>query len=762
MRIKETVGFMSALAFAGTLATSMNAMAAEQSTAAAEEPQGGLEQVIVTARRKEEEIQSVPQAVTALSADALIQQSISRPEDLRQRAPGLSVAPSAFGNNIPNFTIRSQLQFEPLLTQDPSVSVYFADVLQARAHGLNGAMYDLQSVQVLKGPQGTLFGRNSTGGAIIITPRDAQDEFEGNLSVIGGNYSRREVKGAINVPVNDRIQLRLAGDVARRDGYVKNLFNGADMENQNSDSWRATVKLRLTDNLTNTTVVNTFKADENGTGFQLRYVNSGPVLATFGAQGAATLAALQQTIAATDAAGFHTVSNRFPADSTQIETFGVSNITEWQIGEMTLKNIYGYRDVDTDASFSYSGSAVQVNTANGPVPVYDSREIQRSHQNTEELQLLGSSLDGQLDWIVGAFGYVEKGQDRQRSFIVAADRTYLGEIENKSLAFFGQGTYKLGFLDGLSLTAGVRHTKDERDLVAHTSITNGTCRMLTADVGGVPLNPCTRPNSAEFNELTWTVNLSWQIDSDKLIYIASRKGYRAGGFNLRAALPSEFKPYQPETVTDFEAGIKADWYPGGTTLRTNIAAYYQDYKDIQRTVSVRTADSALITTVLNAASAHIPGVEAEVVWLPIDAIELGVNYAWSDPTYDKFMVGAVDQSKNDFAMAPHDTASAYLRWTVPMGSAGTLVSQADVYRQTTIQFNDVNDPLSHQSGYTLANARVAWEEVMGYPVDLAATVRNLTDREYYASGVTVYPSLGYSVGIPGAPRTYAVELSYKF
>ena len=386
----------------------------------------GFGDIVVTARRREERIQDVPIAVSAISGEDLSAKSVVQLSDLTRAVPALNIVPGGFGSSVPRFTIRSQTQFEQLLTLDPSVGVYFADVVQARAHGVNSAFFDIASVEVLKGPQGTLFGRNTTGGAIVINPNTPTDKLEGFLRATIGNYATRNFEGAINVPITDWARLRVAGRIADHDGYTYDPYVDRNFDDEHNTSWRASLLLEPSANFTNLLVVNGFRANEQGSGWRLTGVFPGSLIAnarpdvyTFLTQ------AGDRRIAGTEVAT--------PQNDT--DAWGLSNTTTLKLGDITLKNVFGYRKVDATSLLDFDGS---------PLVVWPSTEIIHEDQYSDELQLLGTAFEDKLNWIVGGYWFREKGDDTQRTTITLPplfnqDVIRTGYVTNESKSAFAQG-----------------------------------------------------------------------------------------------------------------------------------------------------------------------------------------------------------------------------------------------------------------------------------------------------------------------------------
>ena len=713
----------------------------------------GLQEIVVTARRREEREQSVPMTVSVVSGKDLAADSVVQLEDLTHTVPSLLIVPSAFTANAPKFTIRSQSQYEPLLSEDPSVNVYFADVVQERAYGLNSQMFDLQSVEVLKGPQGTLFGRNTTGGDILLVPQLPTKEFDVEVDSSVGNYGLTSINGILNLPVNDILQLRLDAGIMRRKGYTRDAATGVDLDDAHSETWRLGALFTPTEDLKDTLFITGFSALEHGTAQQI--TGNDPA----GLQALAWPAA-QSYLAAQRALPFHTVLDG-PIAPDKAETTLLANTTEWSPGSVTVKNIFGYRSVVASSGFDYDGT---------PINIFQSASGINSKQFSDELQLLGTALDHHLDWIGGLYWFKEAGFEDQVAMLDYApyllqNSVQTGFVTNISDSVFAQATYHLPTVDTLSFTLGGRYTRDKRELLTNATF-NGDCGVYLNNAASAVADPCYGSASKTFSSPTWQAGVDWQITPEKLLYLYQSRGYKSGGFNLRAQTPAEFTPYNPETVTQEEVGFKADWHPGDTALRTNIALYYQAYDNIQRT-EANIIDGGLVTTIVNAATATVKGAEADVTWLPVKTLELRVYWAYSDAGYTRWLVPTgtgtfIDLSNDAFSYAPKNSGGGSLRKSIPLpGNLGTLVSGIDGYHQTAINEQDINYlPYGVAPAYTIGNLRVEWQNAMDSGLTASVFVRNFTNTKYYFGGTPVV-GLGSTVMTLGPPLTYGLELQYK-
>lgn len=701
--------------------------------------QSGNGEIVVTARRREERLQDVPVAISAVSGDALQSRAITNVEGLRFTVPALVVSPTPFGAASPGYTIRSQRQLESIISQDPSVGIYFADIVQQRPQGTNTSLYDIASVQVLKGPQGTLFGRNTTGGAVLITPAKPEFEPGGSLSVMVGDYGQHALTGVANLPLSSTLAIRVAGNITRRTGYFDNVATGQKVDSQRTESGRASLLWQPDDRFSSLTIGTYFHEDDAGLGFFPYALRPGSAAATF--------PGYQADFDASQRRGDRTISNNLQP-LVKIDSFSVSNTSTLRLGDVTLKNIFGYRDVKTFGSFDFDASAVTL---------FESRNDFSSNQWTEEFQVLGK-IGPSIDFITGAYWFNERGRDTQSS-VLFGTRINDGLGDNSSTSLFAQGDWKVS--PTLTLTLGGRYTWDERSLFAFNKL-NGQCRLVATNVpvtspGAQRLDPCVRQSTVDFRAPTWLATLSWRPVDDVMLYGTYSRGYRSGGLPLRANLPAETVPFAPEFVDNFELGLKSEFLD--RRVRFNAAAYFDKYRDIQRTLSFGTP---LTTVVLNAADARIWGGEADLMIRAVRWFELNATAAYSKNQYGSFTgPGLGDLSGNRFAFAPEliYTIGGRVVATFP-GNNGELSARLDWFHQSSIYVADINDiPIP---AYGTLDAGVEWQRLFGLPLDLRAFVKNVTDRHYFSGGVSTYPSNGLSGFFPGAPRHFGVELKAHF
>jgi len=729
----------------------------------------GLEEVVVTARRRTEDAQTVPVSVTAFSGEQLQERGVTRVSDLTQIAPGLGSLATPFGNGALTLTMRGQRQGLPNLAYDAAIPVYLNEVVISRSQGLNAGLFDLESVQVLAGPQGTLFGRNSTGGALLITTKAPGPEFGGYVRGTLGDYSLRQFEAAVNVPITDWLQARVSGIFTKRKGYTSSPTAGFALDDEDTQSWRLSLRFQPAEAFRNDLVLNHFMEDDGGTAFK-------PVYLRPGAPG--LIASDYAELAAINARGFHTTNSFSPRNGQSFHTFTASDIATLDVGDVTFKNILGYRRVKTHLYFDLDGLA----RFNGL-----SIEDLQDEQFSEEAQVLGSLFDKAFDYVAGVFYLREKGHEWQYTEVAGAGLSNTitdNEVDHKSFAVYAQGTYHVPWVEGLSLTAGGRWTKDRRQLDTRNRFYSGQCRISSTEGTLTSINPCFRSVHATFKQPTWTVSADWKINPDTLLYVTARKGYQTGGFTNSANFPSQFAPFEPQTVVDVELGAKVDWTVGEMRGRTNLALFRGKYKDIQRLTSFQIPNPIdpirlppfTQNRIQNAASSVVKGWELQQQFRPVDSLLFTFNWAHLSARYKNYIIlvpTRQDLSNAPFAGAPKNSYAGMVRWSLPNFSDMVEVAvQVDGSYQTKTVVSDSNSfdpvtqtviPTSVLPGFGSANARLEFNNISGRGINFALWVRNFTDEENYVGGLDQYLTAnGRSVRLLGAPRTYGADLRVEF
>ncbi len=772
---------------------------ATPNAAATDASNSQVEQVVVTARRRSENIEKVPVAVQAFSQKALTQNSITDPYRLSTLVPGLTVDSASGNTEQPSFAIRGRGQIYG--TSAGSVETYFADVpLSApfQIPTLPPQFFDVQSFQVLKGPQGTLFGRSTTGGAVVIVPAAPTNDLGGYARIQGGTYNDFQFEGALNVPiVQDKALFRFAMFDWQRAGYMHtypgtpNDLTGVPMGSQTYDNvdtteLRASLLLRPTDNLTNTTIF-TYHTDKTrssgGSGLMLNgYYATVPGYA-FG-----------QTA---PEPGYGTRYTGTGVDLTKPATnvYAVINTTTYDFNpNLLVKNIFGYINAEgfTDDAADSDGLAT---TAAIDLPVVPFRP-RRNEQFTDEVQFQGKSFGDRLSWIVGGLydQTLEPGVSdldlNSETFSLSASATggpgsvLVARMEQNNILSFGaylSGTFKI--TDQLNISAGYRHSWYSIDYLDGCGTAIAPTFAVTpnggAACGGIALVKYPTLNTGGD---TYNVGLDYHPTGDAMIYGGYRRGYKHGGFN-----PSDTDistaAFGPETVDDFYIGLKDQFRVFDRHAQFNIEGYYDLYDGYQAAYLGFT-DGNLITTTLNIPKSTFSGFETDLALDATDWLYVSLNYGYIDARVTKWSTDAggvfVDLSKNPMAYVSPNKFSATFRLHGELpGDRGELalaptVSYQDRFFTTAFEIAAPANGIPTGAypnmeaagggivpGYTTVDLRAEWNHLMGSKVDAALNVTNLTDKLYFTgnSGTLNY---GVQANAYGPPRMFTLELSTRF
>jgi iron complex outermembrane receptor protein len=565
------------------MAWSLPAVAAEADEAKAT----AGDEIIVTARRREENIQSVPVAVTAVTPTVLTEQHIVQASDLQVLAPSLTVTASSVSQGQSgSFNIRGQGQtFGGAL---PSVITYFAEVPLESQGGAAFGLYDIDSVQVVRGPQGTLFGRNTVGGAVLISPTAPKSEFGGYIDATFGNYGAREFKGAVDVPLGSTLSLRLAGNSVRRDDLTKNL-TGHDFGNRHSDAWRVFLRWEPSTSFRNDLVYNGSYADEHGDAFVLSGLRPDKTAYIYngGSRTATTLVpgSMVAEFQAQQLRGPRVVSDSQEGLGARRNIHLIVNTSTLKFGDASLKNIISYErvkvcygsdldGVDTRNSVSTCfPSTIGTNAGVASDPDVNLRQF------TEELQLSGTAFDKMLDYQVGGFllsasspGGLDTFRVNRVTFSPSGQNLLynltVNQFADKSRGIYTQNTLHLGAERNISITAGLRYSWDTREasfgrLVSSPQTYNAPPPPFSSfgctlpGVGASPATPatqCYRRLKNDYNGLSYTFGADWKVTPAVLLYATTRHSFKDGGFNTVVASGNN-PAYDPEKATDYEIGL---------------------------------------------------------------------------------------------------------------------------------------------------------------------------------------------------------------
>jgi iron complex outermembrane receptor protein len=752
--------------------------------------------IVVTARRREESLADVPISITAIGAEDLVSRAVVTDADLQRTVPGLTIRQTQ-GNNSLTYSLRGQSA--DIFSGSPSAVVTYLNEVPMPVSGA-ATFFDLQSVQVLKGPQGTLFGRNATGGAVLFTSARPTDRFEGYLRGRYGNYDRREVEGAINLPlVADKVLLRAAFNLTYADGYIRDLYTGEDLGRVNRESGRISLTLKPTPDLVNTTVVQYARSGGNNTGASYTYsvygcgeTNNGFALSCsagllFGPSldGVLGPGAWARYLAAHPNAyapgliayveeqrrlGLYKTNHPAGADHFG-ENWNVSNTTEIELGgDLRLRNIFGLVDSYTDSQQPQLGAPfATILTANAPAGEFGNVEDLRSY--SEELQLQGKAADGALEFIVGL--YLQRQNTRslypQTYFDLSPNPgfpTYAVNhfrIKNHTDALYAQGTYDLGRIGapGFRLTAGLRYTRERVYGV----------QLAGSDNFGPPQQKRT------YQDPSWEVGLEYKPDADWLLYLKTRGSFRSGGYNgtldpvgIVTLGGSNF--FDSETTQDIEAGVKYGGRAFGRPASLSLALFNQWIQHVQR-VEFPDPDGpagplASIAFTTNVPAERVRGIEAEGTVMPMEWLRLGGQLALTDADFTRNQVELFGSTYfyGPVGDTPKASGTGWAEAILPVAQdAGEISLRGEVYAQTGQYFSNAAASVSPRTklpGYALVNSRLSWKKIMGSDFSAALYGENLFGEDYFVGGMQLAVALGHNGAVVGKPRTYGLELSYAF
>lgn len=767
--------------------------------------------IIVTARRREESLSKVPITIKALTAESITKQSVRNEADLQAAAPGLLVKQSG-GSNLFNYVIRGQT-IDTYTNSPPGVLPYVNEA-QVTTHSAT-AFYDLGGIQVLKGPQGTLFGRNTTGGAVLFATQQPTDSFEGYLKGRYGNYDSHGIDGAINLPLGDAVALRIAASNVGGGAFSRRIDTGERYGNLEQSSVRGTLRINFSDSIKNTIMVQ--HSSDGGTNAPSVMYRSGIYRCgnPFGntstsdcfysgfaaAPGREALAALFQRVGLDPATAgpialsdvqdrlgpWNVIGANIDYKHRARSTYGI-NTTEIELGpDITLKNIAMLNNSWSRDSLDYDGSPFPLDdTGAGPVTadftdrVTQGTSLRHTRQFSNELQLQGKALDGKLEYTLGGFYSFQSLRLSDdvtffdfSPFVPPLLIRYDATLRSRSTAFFGQATYAL--TDQLRLTGGFRYTWERTNLRQNPPSLFYNC--------GVTFGPtiCTGQGPEQFEKTSsqkpsWNVSLDYQVTPELMLYVTTRGSWRAGGLNNSIApnpvLGGQFgNRFKPETVRDVEGGVK---YNGrsllGVPVTANATVYKQWIKQIQRVANVVSPSTgSAVALTLNVPEAQIYGAEFDVTLRPAQWLNIGGSLTYTHAEFTKNQVtlfGNPTVFFGPYADVPKFAGTVFAEVTGDLGpDVGTLSVRGDMFAQSRYVFSNLDNTLNPGTGidaYTLVNGRVTWDKVMGSDVTAAFFARNIFNKRYFTGGTSQGYAIGQNSAFVGVPRMYGVEVKVAF
>ena len=720
-----------------------------------------IEEIIVTARKRSENIQDVPVSVTAYTAADIEAKSITSLKQLAQFTPNFNMYNSG---NDGSTTSEVSIRGISNSIGGPGVGIYLDGVYLSRQQGIDLDLMDAERLEVLRGPQGTLFGKNTIGGAVNLVTVRPTDEFSGNAEVTYGEFDRIDGKVLLNIPlIPGKLRSKIALSTQNRDGFGKliDINTGAklgEMGDRERLSGRIILDWEMTDNFNVLVSLDGLRAREHST--------------------TRTLAARTNSFL-DDALNFifmldppigpallpPDVYTSFGAGNNyqDVDSYGTAVTIGWDLGDtaignVALKSITSYRDLEVGFSHDFDFS---------PYPATIASNFAFHDQISQEFQVSGVSFNERLTWVAGAY-YFKEETDEPSTANVYPQLVALGIIpefsfnllygfDNRSWAVFAQGTYQI--TDKLSITGGIRYTDEEkRALESQARLSDG------AFTGPFCFN-CAPPTSGttSYSEISGRGGLEYRWNEDLMLYFSAAHGFKSGGLtqsvtDVTQITDLQLNPYLPEFVWTYEVGLRSTWLDG--RLRVNATGFFSDYTDIQYSFAFAPPGTTLPQTfVSNGPAAEIKGFELDTLFMPVEGLTLSASVGLTDAEYTKFDPrDTILTSASKFPFTPEWAYTLAGQYSIPTG-LGELTGRLDYSWNDNVIF-DVRDslnPLTRQDSYGILNARLSLAHAAGWTVSVFGT--NLTDEIYLLSAIDLGGSVIHQ---PAPPREWGVSIKYDF
>jgi iron complex outermembrane recepter protein len=768
-RRARRLGLVSLAAMAAALAVAPAALA--QEAPPADGSDATVEEITVYGERRATNLQETPIAITAVTSEQLEAQTVRNVGDIVDEIPNVARTSGPTGGQDAFFFIRGIGQVDSNPAGDPGVGVYIDDVYLGRIQGASLETLDIAQIEVLRGPQGTLFGRNTIGGAINVITEDPSTEFGGKARFVVGSRDRFEGLFSVDIPTSDRLRSRLSGFYRTQNGWGENAFNGDTYGDV--DVWGARLKtvLDLTDTLELTFSADITRSDGSPAQTILAGVNlnagavqfpipgtNPPVFVGTSPLGVLFPLDLAQYISTDPYVSFASIP---PIN--ELESEGFSLHADWDLGAVRLKSITAYREVSQFVYNDFDGS---------PYSFYDNFFDTEQRQFSQEFQLSGEGMDGRLNWLAGVY-YFDEHADHNNAICMGTNdgsppglsiQPFTGQclrnnqrfsLDVSSWAVFGNVNFDL--TDRLTINAGLRYTDETKEQDYNFFIDN------TAGVfsffGFPPFSFPTIVASVEdsWSSFTPKVGLDFKASEDLFLYASYARGFKSGGFDGRPIPGSPIQSYDPEEIDTFEVGFKSDLWD--RRLRLNGAVFFSKYTDIQLLV-VDPGSGFFVLT--NAGDSDIWGAELELTARPTEQLLIQASVGWMHDEYSELAPGAAFAGidlDDSLPLTPEFTASLAVQYTVPT-PIGELALRGDYSFRSEVAFGAPNEPLEIGDDLGLLNLRATLD--LNDQVSVSLFGLNVTDETYIANAQDVRGALGVAFQQIGAPAEWGAEVRLKF
>ena len=739
-----------------------------------------IEEIVVTAQKREENLQDTPIAITAFTEESLEGRMINDISKLADFTPNVifdTTTPISGLSNGAAVFIRGVGQLDFGLTTDPGVGTYIDGVYSSRAVGGVLDVVDIERIEILRGSQGTLFGRNTIGGAINITTKRPAETFGGMVEATFGEFERTDFKGSVDIPIAEKFLTKFAFSSKNRNGFVDRISVGDRLGDEDRQSARGSFLLQASDDIELYATLDYTNIDEQSAGSVMvgitEFPGAPPLLTP------SSTWAYNQVFVPSNPGAVPYTPEQFLLDGndrtlatgptgTDLESFGATLTFSWSLPWFEFKSISSYRDTEGEFYRDPDNSSIQITETSNPNYNHE--------QFSQELQVTGALFNDRLQYVLGAYYFEEDGTDDVFVPIYGAFPTPAGLlalplyinnfvlVDNSSKAVFGQGTFDLS--DQVAVTFGLRYTEDDKSF--------GYRQYISPDPGGniavlaLLGPPVTVPGPAgdivlwdevsdEFTELNIRAGIEYQFNDDTLLYFTYADGYKSGGFNYRYVVPRAGPlAFAPETLESYEVGVK--WQGPDDRLRLNAAGFISEYSDVQ--IQLFETGGGPLTQ--NAGVADIFGVEVEVTAMPHERLLLNAGFGYINAEYDELNLPTTNVAQainldTKLPNTPETTVNISAEYTHPL-AWGSLIARGD-YRYTDDLYNDAqNSPFLYQDGYHTFNASLTFTTGNW---DFSVFGTNLTDKRFITSGDSNF-GLGFHEANYNRPREFGGLVRYRF
>lgn len=726
-----------------------------------------LDEIIVTAQKREQSLQDVPIAVTAVNADYIDSRNITDIKSLSSLAPNLKIENTPGNTTAAQISIRGGVTINPALTWEPTVGIYLNGSYIGKTQGSVFDVADIERLEVLRGPQGTLYGRNTLAGAVNVITAKPTGEFGGKAKIGVGNYNSFLAKGSVNLGQLGPVRAKISAAMEKRDGFVQtvaNPFPGVfaagslstdELQSLNKHSFLVALSADLTENLALDYTFDYSDADQDPTFSQIVSVSLGnifdpsaPPYVGFPGGGGTYFGFPLDLYTNPDYQSTGTVDGDV-FEKSRVQGHNLTATLQTNIGE--VKSITSLRKMDWDDALDLDGS---------PLPLAHTQRLSDYDSFSQELQLTGDAK--QINYVLGAYYFKDDGYTINPQTFFGGANVFDSQygFETDSIALYGQ----LGFAltDNFTLTSGLRYTEEDKS-IERSNILIGT--------PNIPLVPTGTTADDTFDNVSGLITADYRFNENVNLYAKYSKGFKSGGFNGEAGSVVEtIRPYRSETVDSFEIGAKTRFADNRAQL--NGAIFLNKHKDMQ--LSVFTATGAAASDTRNAGKAEVKGLELEGLFQVSDSFLARGSFGYMDVEYKKFIEFGVDVANNRaFPHAPKMTFSAGFDWDITKTDFGTISLSADANHSAkyftypySLTTTDPQHAFNTQApARTLVDGRLALKNISlgDTEAELALWGKNIFDKKYLSNFIDFGPGFGgLTNGYFGTPATYGVSFGVNF